>query len=309
MADVPRVTGLPHVAAGTVHWGVREAPVRSVTGFAERYGTWTGRAWLEVLGPRWRVPIDRGYSEVRCTLRAELPDRPWVSDWSEGRFPAAPWGLPSDPLTVLAVTVVAISAIGVAAVAGPWGAGAVVLGASWPLVRLRDGVRVHRLGVRVGPVWAGRVGWHDIERVHLVSGRGRGVVVVVHSRFGMAGATVPAILVPALRARMRRLGGLDLLQGPGDRLDTRYARLRALAVGAPWGVGLTTCAGVWFTPRPWDALAVGLGVTAAVALLGAAIQARATGWGAGAVLWLTVLYGALLGFASAAASGWVQLLP
>jgi hypothetical protein len=41
-------------------------------------------------------------------------------------------------------------------------------------------------------------------------------------------------------------------------------------------------------------LAVGLAVAAATAVLGAAAEARATGWGFGAVAWLTALYGLFL---------------
>ncbi|MEZ4239701.1 MAG: hypothetical protein R3F59_26805 [Myxococcota bacterium] len=49
-----------------------------------------------------------------------------------------------------------------------------------------------------------------------------------------------------------------------------------------------------FTPWPFAVLLAGGAVACGLGLLAAAVHARATGWGTGAVGWLTLLYALVL---------------
>lgn len=271
----------------------------------ERYDPWTGRAWLEVRGtaPR-RIPIGPGYAARRAALRRAWPDRPVDADWSDGRFWASPLGWPPYPVVVGGWLVAALAVAGGAAVAGGTGAAAVAVAAAWPLVRLLDAVHVGRRGVRVGPPWALVVPWHDVQDVGLHR-IGRSVHVWVRTRTGAASGTVPPVLVPAVKARIRRLGGLAPTAGDGG-LDVRYARWRAAANGLPWGVLAASVAAAFVVADPWPVLGAGLLVVAGLALLGAAVEARAGGWGTGAVLWLALLYAVVLAALSIGSSGWLS---
>jgi hypothetical protein len=286
-----------------LRWGGREVPGSAVQGFHERYDALTGRAWLEVVGAGWRIPISSGYGPVRARLREAFPDRPFVADWMDGRFPAAPLGLPQDLVTALAGLVAVAAVVAAALLTGPWGALAVAVASAWPLVRLRDGVVVRKEGVRVGPPWAAITPWHEVVSVDVeVAGR-RGKVGLVTASGG-AVVGIPAVLAPALRARLRRLGALE----PGDRadgLDAKYARWRAPATGIPWGILAGTPIAAAFSPDPWVALTAGLLAMAATAVLGSAVEARATGWGAGAVLWATLTYAIVLAAIGLGVGGWV----
>ncbi len=250
-------------------------------GFVERYDPWTGRAWLDVQGPEpTRIAIDERYAEVRSDLRGRFPDRPFTSEWAAGRFPGAPYGLPLYPVLLGAWVAATAACVAGAAAGGPLGAAACALAAAWPLVRLLDGVGIHERGLRIGPAWAPLVPWHDVLAVGLDLGS-RGARVWARTRAGAGSAWVPPALVPAVRARVRRLGGLALEEGSGG-LDQRYAGWRAAATGAPWGLLLGVATAAWVTPWPWGVLGAGLVGVAGLALLGAAIEARATGWGTGA---------------------------
>lgn len=265
----------------------------------ERYDPWTGRAWLEVRPSLQRFPMGPGYAEVRRALREKWPDRPFDADWADGRFSPSPFGRPVGPVVVLATVGLVALVIGAGAALGPTGAIAVGALGIGPVVRLLDAVDVSRRGLRVGPPWALVVPWHEVERVGIAQ-RGRTAELWMVGRRGASTGTIPAVLIPAVRARIRRMGGLDVARGDGG-LDVRYARWRAPAAAIPWGVGLATLIGAAGSGTPWAILGLGGLVTLALVLLGAAVEARATGWGTGAIGWLTILYALLLlilGFAS-----------
>ena len=139
-----------------------------------------------------------------------------------------------DSLKPVLVAAAALAGSAVGAVGGA------VFG-GWLVARWLDGVEVTARGVRVGPPWALIVPWHAVRGLGFVRVN-RAVEVWVATDRGVATTgTVPPVLVPAVRARIRRLGGLALTEGtggPGGVLDLRYARWQPAAAGIPWGVGL-----------------------------------------------------------------------
>ena len=280
------------VAPDGLRRGSDWAPREAVLGFRERYGRWTGRAWVEVVGPGWTRPLDADWAPLRAALRAAFPDRPFVSDWRSGWFPAMVWGGPVDRRTAVAAPL-ALGCAGAAATQSPvlgLATGAIAL---WALARMRDRVGAFRGGMRVGPVWAPLVDWTEVRAVRAVVSGGQALVTVDAVR-GSASARMPAALVPALRARVLRLGGLVVSDAAEDPLDAAYRRLQAAAVAAPWGllVGATVTAPL--TAHPSGTWAVALLGASAAALLGQAVEARATGWGFGGVVWMTLLHGLVI---------------
>jgi hypothetical protein len=268
------------------------APREAVLGFRERYGRWSGRAWVEVVGPGWTLPLDAGWAPLRSALRSAYPDRPFVSDWRSGWFPGMVWGGPVDRVTAFAAPL-ALACAGAAAAQTPalgLAAGALAL---WALARLRDRVGVFRGGVRVGPVWAPLVDWTEVRAVRAVR-QGAQARVTVDAAGGSASACIPAALVPALRARVLRLGGVVVLDGGGDPLDDAYRRVQAAAAVAPWGLLAGATAVAPFTDQPAWTWTNALLASSGAALLGQAVEARATGWGLGGVFWMTLLHGLVL---------------
>jgi hypothetical protein len=262
------------------------------SGFVERYSSWTGRAWLEVDGPGLRVEAGPGYREARRRWREEWPHCPWAAEWGDGTFEPAPVGRPLYPvlLAALALAVAATSAAGVAL--GPAAAVATAGAVAWPLLRLVDHASVTASGIRLGPAWATRVAWPDVERVglHVTAGRARLWAV---TRFGGAVVDVPPALAPAVRARVRRLAGVTPEVGDGA-LDLRYARWRAAAAGIPAGVAAGALAAAPLAPDPFRVLFVAALVVTALGALEGAVTARATRWGAGAVAWSTLSFAVVL---------------
>ncbi|MBT3222382.1 MAG: hypothetical protein HN348_25190, partial [Proteobacteria bacterium] len=157
----------------SLRWGDLVVPFAEVRGFHERFNTWTGRAHTEVVGPGWKLPIGEGYGPNRSRLRQWFPDAPFKSEWADGRFPAMALGVPSSTLMLVGVVFAAIMSVFVAATIGFAAGGLVVLAALWPLVRFRDAVVVKRGGVRVGPVWAPTIGWHEIKGISVTLGKRR----------------------------------------------------------------------------------------------------------------------------------------
>jgi hypothetical protein len=286
-----------------VRVGGRHAEVAKVARLEERFGRWTGRARLVLVGTALRVPIGPGYGRARARIRAALHDRPFVSDWMDGRFPSIPGGLPPDLATAIAIAAAAVAAIALGAVAGAELGLVAALLSGWPIGRLRDAWVVRADGLRGGPPWAALVPWHDVASVHVRIGRRRALLWTRGPGGGHA-ASLPIALLPAFRARVRRLGGLDLIEGePG--LEDRYLRWRAPAVGFPWGIGAGCAVAAALSPAPWTVLIGGAAAMAATALLGAMVTLRAGGWGAGSVFAGTLLYGLLLLVAGLVAAGWV----
>jgi len=286
----------------SLRFGGAEARIGSVTALVERYDSWTGRAFLHVQGPGWRVPLRPGYGATRASLRRWLPDVPFASDWMDGRFPSIPVGLPGDLVLATVGVAVAVAALTAGWQLGwPFGLGVALL-AAWPLGRLRDGWVVRAEGVRAGPPWAPVVPWYEIESIHVVEGRRRAFLWTRGPGGGQA-AAIPRALLPALRARVRRLGGLEILAGDAD-LDDRYWRWRAPAVGIPWGIGLGALLVAFATPIPWTILCAGALAMASTGLLGLVVVFRAEGWGFGGVLMGTILYGVVLATIGLGMAGW-----
>ncbi len=268
-----------------------------VHGFVERFNPWTGRAWLQVLGPgRQWVRISSGYGAARRSLRNQYPDRPFTSEWSDGQFPPAPGRLP--PHVAIAAGWLAASAFVVAAAVagGGWAALAAGVAAGWPLLRLLDSVRAGRRGLRLGPPWAAVVPWHEVERI-VVEPRGRSTRVWARTLRGGSLGRIPTVLLPALRARVRRLSGLAVVE-QGPDLDDTYAVWRQVAFAIPWGILAASSGGAWLTPWPWEVFGVGLLLVGGTSVLAAAVEARASGWGTGGVIWLSVLYALILAILS-----------
>lgn len=260
-------------------------------GFHERFDGLTGRAWLEIVGPGWIVPMDASYGAVRKAIRVAFPKLPFTSDWSDGRFPRAPLGLPPDLVFSAAVALTVGIAMAFTVALGPLAGIAAAVSLGWPVSRLRDGVAIRKEGLRLGPPWASEVPWHEVEAVHLLQRR-RYLEVYAQTKAGGASVAIPAVLAPAVRARLWRLGGIAPTSV--DPIDARYQIWRAPAAGLPWGILAAALVAPWFTSSPWTTLAAGLLAASATALLGAAVEARATNWGTGAVLYGTGVYAVVL---------------
>lgn len=271
----------------------RAVPADDVLGFHERFDPWRGAVWLEIAGPGLRVRVEEGYGDVRARLRRRFPRLPYTADWAPtGRFPALVLGGPPAPWTALVVGVAAAVTAAVGALAGPGAGLLAALGLVWPVGRLHAALQVDAVGLRAGPVWAPVLGWHEIHEVRAkVEGR-RTRLFVAHEG-GVAELQVATAVLPAVRARVERLGALPLVPGGLD-LDLRYRAMRPAALGLPWGVlGAVLVAAPWFDD-PWKALARGLLVAAATGMVGAAVEARLSGWRTGGIFWMTVAWGALL---------------
>jgi hypothetical protein len=180
-----------------------------------------------------------------------------------------------------------------------------VLAAVWPFGHLRSQLVVQKRGVKAGAAWTWLVAWHEIEAVRVSRGR-MTTTIGIRAKHGGDQSTIPSALLPAVRARVWRLGGLEV-EDVKNQLDDRYLRWLQPARGIPWGILLVSAIGVWVHESPWTLLTLGIMVAAATALLGAAVQARATGWGGGGVLALVALYGLGLFALSMGMGGWVAL--
>lgn len=265
-------------------------------GFHERYSTWTGRAWLEIVvedGASTRVartvPIDATYAALRRELRERYPHAPYDASWASGGFPASPLGLPVDTLVV----VLAVALAGVVGwVTASHQVGWLALGFAYPILRLRDGLQVTSQGLRAGPAWAPLVPWHDVQLVRIARSWRTNRVYVV-GRHGASSGTVPTALLPALRARLRRQGGVRM-EETGGPMDLSYGVWRAVAPAVAWGTLAGTLLFAPFTADPWrTVLAGGLAATA-LGLLSATVEARASGWGSGAIAFASAVYGVVL---------------
>lgn len=265
-------------------------PPEQVQGFEERFDPWSGEVRLRVRGLGADVGADEGYGALRASLRRAFGDRPFVATWSDGVFPHGWFG----SRAVVGAGVAVLGLVAVAVLGAHWppvgvGAGALL---AWAALRMVARVRVTRAGVAAGPAWAPRVPWHAVTAAHVAVEGGVARVAIAH-RDGWCEGEVPEAVLPALRARVRRLGGLELVAMPGA-VELGYQRWREPAWGAAWGFGLGALAAVAASPAPWELLPLALGMATAGALLGVAVAWRASGWGAGAAFLLSLLYA--LGF-------------
>jgi len=274
--------------------GTREAASSEVLGFHERFDPWRGRVVLDVDGPGWSIPVDEDYGALRSRLRTRFPDRPFTADWSlQGLFPGLVAGRAPAPMWAFSVAVALGLSWLTALVLGPWVAGVLALGMWWPLGRARASATVDAVGLRLGPSWAPRVPWHEVEAVGAEAVGSGAVRVVARSADGIQEVVLPAILLAPLRARLMRLGGLAVGAVPA-RLDGMYLRWLAVARGAPWGLlAAGLLAATWFD-APFVVLTITVVLSTAAALVGAAVQARVAGWRNGGIVWMTAAWGVLL---------------
>jgi hypothetical protein len=134
--------------------------------------------------------------------------------------------------------------------------------------------------------------WTGIDEVLVQPGRTTSLVFT-RGPDGGHRARIPNVLLPAFRARVRRLGGLVVQEGsPG--LDDRYAVWRGPAIGIPWGVAAGAGVGSAFAADPWPVLAMSAWVVLGTGLLGAVVVARHGGWRFGAVVGAILLYGVVV---------------
>ncbi|MFT4626783.1 MAG: hypothetical protein ACI8PZ_005461 [Myxococcota bacterium] len=286
-----------------VRWAGRDAPFTSIERVIERFDPWTGRAWVHLRGPDWRIPITSDYGPTRLRLRQWFGDRPFRSDWGDGRFPPCPAGWPPALASAVTIGVFTAGAATLAVRDQEPAAVAVLLIGAFALARVRGRVEVGRAGIRIGPAWAPLLPWRQARAVEWRR-RGRWADVWARSDDGSASATLPLVLVPALRARVQRLGAIPFVEAE-PTLHARYERWVGPATGAPWGVLLGTAAAAAMAPDPWLALTIGLVTAGVLTTLAQAVHARASGWGTGAVMWIVLLYAGLLLVVGAGWRGWL----
>lgn len=287
------MTGPLRVDGDDVVVGDDRAPIRSVLGVIERVDPWRGRLLVTVVGVGGAVAPGSGYGEARRALRAH--DVPVVSDWEDGRFPAVPLGLPEGTGTALAVVVALVGVAGAAWWLGAFGGIVAGLVGGWGVARARDRLVMTEEGLRVGPAWAPWVRWADVAALG-VRPAGRSSVVVWARGHAGGGVRVPASLVPAIRARAWRIGRVPMHEATPSVLE-QHQGWAAAAVGVPLGL-IVVSPVVMATSAPFAWLVALYWVAGAVGALGAAVTARASGWGAGAIGWMVVVYGVVLGAVS-----------
>ncbi len=175
-----------------------------------------------VRGPGWSVPIEEGYGELRQRLRQAFPKLPFSADWGAGTFPAVPWGLPGLPVWMVGSLLWIVASVAALWWYGDWAGLGVWLAGLWPVARLRDRALVGKNGLSLGPPWIFVVPWDQVDAVYCRVGR-RTSRVWAQTR-GASGMSVdvPTVLLPALRARVRRLAEPPL---PGE--EYRYPLRRA----------------------------------------------------------------------------------
>lgn len=274
--------------------GADQVPADGVLGFHERFDPWRARVVLEVDGPGWSIPADEGYGSLRHALRRTFPDRPFTADWSlQGLFPGLVGGRAPAPMWAFGVALALLTVWGLTLVAGPWMGALLAVGMWWPLGRARASATVDPVGLRLGPAWSPRVPWHEVQAVGAEVLREGVVRVVARSRHGVQEMELPEGLLPPLRARVHRLGGLTVGQVPA-RLDAMYLRWLGAARGGPWVLLLLGLGWAALAPEPFGVLTATVILSTAAALVGAAVEARVAGWRNGGIVWMTGAWGVLL---------------
>ena len=278
-------------------------PVQSIEGFHEWYSSLTGRAGVHVQGTRFGFLVDEDYAHRRAWLRRELSELPWCSDWEKGWLESSPMGLPSLP--VLALAYGGITALIVACAVAQFGdlvLLSAVLGA-WFVGRLRACVAILPTGIRVGPIWDREFGWHEVKACGLDQD-GLGVQLWIMTDTGKRSASVPPVLIPVVRARLKRLRWSGLFRGDGRARPMVYGGANTHECLAMGTIGSNR------HPRPWS----GGGVVCRRARLGRDLGRRpgccrcrgACLWlGAGSIVWLAVLAMVGVGVSWAGSTAWL----
>ena len=266
---------------GTLQWGAQSAPVDQIQGFAERYGPWTGRAWLEVRGPGWRIPFDSAYARRRRDLRRWFPDRPFASDWMDGRFPSAPVLGPAGGRHSRARS----SSLSASQQRSPHSSAGSRACSWWrspcgPLGRLRDRLHVSKGGLRAGPAWSTQVDWFDVKEVRVHRGPRRSWGL--RARRGGGGVGADGVAAGAARAtEAARWAGAGRGGAGAGVTPICAGGLRSWACRG--GVAAGALAVAFFTPTPWTWLAVGALTMMGATLLAAMGELGAPRAGASAV--------------------------
>lgn len=256
-------------------------PLAGVRAVEESYNPWTGVAAVMLHGPGASFSMADGYVTLRPKLRARLKGVPWVSAWSfDGRFPGPVLGLPPAVALTLAAIFGIATVWGIAVQAGSGPALGLAVGLLLWVALVRRVVVVRPGGLRVGPVWAGLIPWHEVRAMALL-----GDTLHVATRHGLHRAAVCEPLLPALRGRVHRLGGWDLDAAPGDASLLRdTARLVPLA-SLTWAL-LGAAATAALVGLGWWWIAMLLVAALLVGLAAEAVHAQREGWAGGAVVLL-----------------------
>ena len=222
----------------------------------------------------------------------------------DGRFPTCSMGIP-EGWSTLFVTCTAFFILMITTLLAGLGIGVYLLVAwFWVLGQVRRRLVVQKSGVFVGPPWTPLTPWHRIERVTYSVKGARAFVRFRSDRVG-GECVVPTVLIPAIRGRLWRLGGIKLKEAEATSTD-RYLQWASASWVLTWLILLSASTTVWFFDEPWSWLTLLVVLAVVVGLIGASIRARALGWGGGGVLWLTALYGVLLVLISLILGGWIQ---
>lgn len=260
------------VREGSVVWSGGEVQLVEILGIHEGIDPWTGQpqAWAEGTAAVW--PLDDHWTVRRTVLRQHLADRPWTSDWSKtGRFEGTVgvWGGRWAQVVLSLLTIGGL--LGLAHVVSPAWLYTAASVCAVGVLSLSRRLVVDELGIRCGrygsPLW----GWHEIEDVRVQTSGDRSQITVIGPMVGTI--ELPTGVLPAVRARIARLGRMDLSNG-APTLDHWYRQRETGLHWAPW-VFMMLMSGlvVLDMARPAQVVLGGMGLGA----LGRAVALRQRG--------------------------------
>jgi len=260
------------VADNTLTWGRRSVPLHTVTGLVERYLPWSGKGVLELQGAGIRIPMDRDYADNRRLVREHLGNRPMISDWDDGHFPASPLGLPSRWVGLVGAVLGALL-LGYGRVEG-----ALVLWLTWMAIRPTE---IRPNGLQLG---GRRIGWHELDGVRLERGK-----LSAWGDFGAVGSQLPLVLEPAVRAHLEHRGRVPYADPSIEQRYLVYSqRLTGLSFASVLGAGLL---GIVAGP---DLFWGSLWLVVSTAGLASSAKARSMGHGVLSVVWIALSFGVLV---------------
>ena len=215
---------------------------------------------------------------------AHISELPFHSDWMDGRFPTYSIGIPEMWFTVLVVGVGFVVVMSVTVVSG-LAEGLFLLAAwFWLFCQSRHRLVIQRVGIAAGIPWGPLVPWHKLQSVSF-SVRGTRAYVRYRSDYGGGECVVPTGLIPAIRGRLWRLGGIELKRVEATVSD-RYLQWVGISWSTPWFVLLGASTTVWVTSEPWTWLTILVIISVILGLVGSSVRSRALGWRGGGILWL-----------------------